>query len=144
MTTKAEILAEVVAKSWKGFYILEAGNQVTGADGKTIREYTVNYAEQVNGKMTKRNLGFYVYQEGEADEDAQWRDIPRQRDTARDAVIAFLEGLPLIRYEIESIDEEKVMGFAKAWKEIDSTTANEVRLFIWKDEGQPIKARELV
>jgi hypothetical protein len=92
MTTKSEILAEVAAKSWKGFYILTPGAVVTGADGKTIAEYTVNYAEYVGGRMTKRNLGFYVYQEGEVDEDAEWRDVPKKQDTARAAVQTFLEG----------------------------------------------------
>jgi hypothetical protein len=145
MTTKAEILAEVAAKSWKGFYILTPGAVVTGADGKTIAEYTVNYAEYVGGRMTKRNLGFYVYQEGEVDEDAEWRDVPKKQDTARAAVQTFLEGLTnVVRARIDQLDEEELYGFATVWRTIDATTAEEVKVFVWSDDGQPISARELV
>ena len=145
MTTKAGLIAEVVAKSWKGFYILDSKGVVTGADGKTINEYIVNYAELVGGTMTKRNLGFYVYQEGEVDEDAQWRDVPKQKDTARDTVQAYLEGLSnVVRARIDQLDEEQLYGFATLWRTIDSATAEEVRVFFWKNDGEPLAARELV
>jgi hypothetical protein len=145
MATKADLIAEVVAKSWKGFYILDSKGVVTGDDGKTISEYIVNYAELVGGTMTKRNLGFYVYQEGEVDEDAEWRDVPKKQDTARDAVQTFLEGLTnVVRARIDQLDEEELYGFATIWRTIDATTAKEAKVFVWTDDGQTISARELV
>jgi hypothetical protein len=174
MTTKAEILAEVASKAQFGWYKVTPGNlNIAGEDGKTISEYTVNYAELVNGTMTKRNLGFYVYQEGlfsdgtnqvDADgnpvldgegnpipllpadaEQAQWREVPKQKDTARDAVMTFLLGMPnVVRVRLDQLDEEELYGFATVWRTIDASTAEEIRVFVWKDEGQPIAARELV
>ena len=119
------------------------GAVITGEDGKTIREGIINYAERVAGKMTKRNLGYYVYQEGEVDEAAEWRDPPRTKDTARDALLTYLSGLSYIRYRIGSIDEDDLYAFATVWKDNADGTATELNLIVWKDGGNPITHLEL-
>jgi hypothetical protein len=146
MATKQDLINEAVSKSWKGWYLITGESApIPGADGKTLIEGTLNYAELVDGKVTKRNRGYYVYQSGEVDEDAIWRDPPKQKDTARAAVQTFLEGLTnVVRARIDELDEETLYGFATIWRTIDAATAEEVRVFVWKDEGQPISARELV
>jgi hypothetical protein len=146
MATKQDLIDEAISKSWKGWYkITGESSPIAGADGKTVIEGTLNYAELVDGKVTKRNRGYYVYQFGEVDEDAAWRDQPVQGDTARDSVQTFLEGLTnVVRARIDTLDEEAVYGFATVWRTIDATTAQEVKVLVWKDEGQPIEVRELV
>ena len=146
MATKQDLINEADSKSWKGWYkITGESAPIPGADGKTIIEGTLNYAELKDGQITKRNRGYYVYQSGEVDEDAGWRDQPVKGDTARDSVQTFLEGLTnVVRARIDQLDEEEVYGFATIWRTIDAATAEEVRVFVWKDDGQPISARELV
>jgi len=146
MATKQDLINEVVAKSWKGWYRISSENvDIPGADGKTMSEYVVNYAEQVGGEMRKVNIQMTVYQEGQPDEDAQWARTPKKADTARDSVQTFLEGMTnVVRARIDDLDEVALYGFATVWRTIDATTAEEVRVLVWKDDGQPIKARELV
>jgi len=49
-----------------------------------------------------------------------------------------------IRVEAESVDEGDMYGFAKAWKITSATECQEVRLIVWKDQGQPVAYREIV
>jgi hypothetical protein len=50
----------------------------------------------------------------------------------------------VVRARIDQLDEEELYGFATVWRTIDATTAEEVKVFVWSDDGQPISARELV
>jgi len=151
MATKQDLINEAISKSWQGWYkIAENSNQggapVVGADGKTISFHTVTYAEMVGGVIQQKNLVMIVYQEGvPGEESALWRDVPRQKDTARDAVQTFLEGMAnVVRVRIDELDEEELYGFATVWREVDATTLEELKVFVWKDDGQPIQARIMV
>jgi len=85
-----------------------------------------------------------------APEDAETVLVQRKAESSPvllPQVRTFLDTLvptPYIRCEVESIDEESMYAFVKAWKVIDGTTAQEVRLILWKNEGQPPAYRELV
>lgn len=150
---KTELLADIAAKAYNGWYKLTTGQTVVGDDAVGITEYVANYLENVGGTWTKRNIGFYVYDEGGASEEAFYRDQPRQKDTARDSLITYIESIAgVVRFKLGAVDEDEKHATANVYTTKDVAGAdlpvNQIRqatLFIWTDAGLgALQHREVV
>lgn len=141
---KAELLADLAAKGLRVVNIEQVADAVKEAAGVT--SYIANVMEQRGDTITGRNIGFYVLDEGEPAEAAFYRDLPQQKNVARDVMLTYLGGLvpgTYVRTKLESLDEGDRYGFAQAWKDNGDGSATAVRLIVWKDSDNPIAHREL-
>lgn len=143
--TKAEFLAILAAR---GLRLIQT-EQVPDPpkESANVNHYMAHMMEQKGEIVQGRNIGFYVFDEGTAQEAAFPRDLLVTKNQARDAMQTYLDGLvpgTYIRTEIQSVNEDQTYGTAKALKDNADSTVSEVRLLIWKDAGQPIKHREFV
>lgn len=141
---KAELLADLAAKGLRVINVEQIADGVKEAAGVT--SYIANVMEQRGDTIAGRNIGFYVLDEGDPAEEAFYRDLPQQKNVARDAMLTYLSGLvpsTYVRTKLESLNEDDRYGFAQAWKDNGDGTATEMRLLVWKDGANPIAHREL-
>jgi len=137
---KTELIADIAAKGLRVIATQQQSDPVKEAAG--VNSYITNVLEQNGDRVTARNIGWYVMDEGLPEEVAWYRDQPNPKNEARDAIEAHLDGIAdIIRYRLETVNEEEQYAFATVWKDNGDTTATESRVFIWKDEAQPIKVR---
>ena len=142
--TKAELIADIGARGLRVVSVTQQPDAAKEAVG--INSYIANVMEQRGPVAAARNIGFYVFDEGQGGEAAYYRDQLNTKNAAFDAMVSYLNGLvpgTYIRYANPTVDEDERYGFAEAWKQIDGTTATRVQLIIWKDGANPITHREL-
>ena len=153
MATKADLIAEIVSKSWNGWYQINQQAASPGQDGKILTPYTIKYARFVAGVMTRPTLILYVYDEGEAGEDAVWDQDPKRKDTARSHLESYVDGLDgVVRFTVIEVNEEESYGRAEvlttkdiAGADLPAEQIRRTTLVVWTDAGiGAIQHRELL
>lgn len=142
--TKAELLNNLTAKSLRLVSIVEEADTVKNAAG--IKQYIANVMEQNGESVYGRNIGFYVFNEGEATETAFLRDQPVAKSQVRSAALTYLNGLvptTYIRVELGGVNEEQRSATASAYKDNGNGTCSMVNLLVYKDGVAPITHREI-
>lgn len=143
--TKAEILADIEAKSIKVVAVAEEPDAVKNEAG--IKQYIANVLEQKGDVVQGRNIAFYVVDEGLAGEVAYFRDVVTPKNVARDAVQTYLNNLvpaTYIRAELASVDEAQKSARASAYKDNGDGTCKKVELLVFKNGSNPIQHREVI
>ena len=142
--TKADILADIEAKSLKVVAVAEEPDAVKNAAG--VKQYIANVLEQNGGVVQGRNIAFYVVDEGGAGEAAYFRDVVTPKSVARDAVQTYLNGLAPVTYirtELGTVNEEQKSALANAYKDNGDGTCKKVQLLVFKNGAQAIQHREI-
>ena len=133
---KAELLADIEAKSLKVVAILEEQDAVK--NGANVRSYIANVMEQNGDRVQGRNIGFYTIDEGTPDEVAYYRDQVTPKSVARTLVEDYMESLrpaTFLWYRIDSVDEEQKVARVSV---IDSSDMTEKTIVVYKVGAQPI------
>lgn len=142
--TKAQILADIEAKSLKVVAVEEELDAVKNAAG--IKQYIANVLEQSGDRVSGRNVAFYIIDEGGAGEAAYYRDVVTPKNVARNAVQTYLNGLvpaTYIRTELGLVNEEQKSATASAYKDNGDGTCKKVELLVFKNGSNPIAHREI-
>jgi hypothetical protein len=112
--TKAELLADIEAKSLKVVAVAEEVDSVKNTAG--VRSYMANVMEQNGDSVQGRNIGFYTIEEGLPAEVAYYRDVVAIKKDIRTKVENYLEGLrpaTILSYAIISVDEVQKVARAR-------------------------------
>lgn len=114
-------------------------------NGKTYVKYNVNVFTATATGVLPKNIPVIVFNEGEVDEEAYYsqnNDTP-QLTNIRTSVFTYLNTLPYLDSTIEQVNEKEKRAFVRVVKDNGNNTASEIRVLIYKDDGQPIKHIEL-
>lgn len=134
--TKAELLADIAAKSLKVVAVAEEVDAVKNAAG--VRQYMANVMEQRADSVQGRNIGFYVINEGEAGEAAYYRDVVTPKNAARTLVEAYLETkrpATFLWYQILDVNEDQRVAKVKV---IDVADMKEKYIAVYKIGTNPV------
>jgi hypothetical protein len=138
---KADLLADIETKVLKVVAVVEEADAVKNAAG--VRQYIANVLEQNGERVASRNIGFYVQDEGEATEEAYYRDVIVPKSVARTLVENYLEGLrpaTFLWYKIHDVDEVQRVARATV---ITADTFTEKNIVVYKIGSNPTAHAEL-
>lgn len=145
MFTKQTILADIEGKVLKVVSTVEETDVTKNEAG--VRMYMTHVMEQSGETVSGRNIGWYTINEGEANEEAFYRDLVKPKNTIRDVIFDYLKALTpttFIRFTLESVNEETKSAYARVVvKNQDGVTASEKRILVFKNAGVPMTHIEL-
>lgn len=133
---KIELIAELQAKGLRVISVAEELDNVKNAAGVT--QYIAHVMEQSGDRVQGRNIGFYVFDEGQPGEAAYYRDIVTPKNAARDLVATYMETLrptTYLWYRINDVDEAQRVARVSV---IDSADKMEKNIVVYKIGSNPI------
>lgn len=136
---KSQLLADLTSKVLKVVNTTEEVDEVKAQAG--IKSYITNVMEQAGGSVRARNIGWYTINEGQAGEEAFYRDevsIKKDFSTRADTYLAGL--VPATFLKAVAIEVDEVSKTAKAFVvrlNADDTVSEET-IFVYKPAGSPI------
>ena len=137
---KIQLLADIESKVLKVVATKEEADEVKNAVG--VKMYITHIMEQNGESVSGRNIGWYTIDEGTAEEQALFRDKVTPKNVARDAVIAYLDGLTpatFIRHTLGAINEENLSARASVVVNNGDGTGTEKQIFMFKNAGKSIE-----
>jgi len=140
--TKAELLADIDAKVLKTVKVFEEPDSDKNAAG--VKMYIANVMEQKGDTITGRNIGFYTINEGQAGEEAYYRDQVNPKNVAQAAVEAYLAGQALVRVVNMQVNEEKRFAVCEVVVDNGNSTASKETWFVYKDGANPVTHLKMV
>lgn len=136
---KTQLLADLTSKVLKVVQTTEEIDSVKNTAG--IRQYVTNVMEQAGENVQGRNIGWYTINEGEATEEAFYRDIVTTKKDFSTKVENYLAGLvPATFLTAVIADVSEIRKTAKAYvvKINADDTVSEQAIFVYKLGATPI------
>lgn len=136
---KTQLLADLTAKVLKVVNTIEEVDDVKAQAG--IKSYITNVMEQAGGSVRARNIGWYTINEGQASEEAFYRDEIIAKKYFSTKVDTYLAGLvPATYLTAITTEVNEAMKTAKAYVVLlnaDDTVSEHI-IFVYKPAGTPI------
>lgn len=140
--TKAELLQDLSSRVLRTISVVEESDEVKNAAG--VRMYMANVLNLERGDVRGQNVGFYVIDEGQPEEQAYYRDKAGSKLALQAETVAFIATLPYEKVQILEIDDDNEFVIARAFKATgDGAAMNEVKLMLYKDKTGTATCKEI-
>lgn len=133
---KSELLADLGKKVLRVIGVDEQVDSAKNAAG--VKVYAANVLEKKDTTVIGRTIAFYVLDEGEAGEEAHYKDEVETPADYQNVVVGYLSGLPFLRFEV--VKRHPVLGYciADVWEENPDDTVTKKQIMAYFDsEGNP-------